>query len=128
MQKTEPEVENNDASRPLGEDDSASRPYRESTWTGYENHPDNPAASFAGRGPKGYVRSDERIHEDVCERLTDAPDVDASDVTVTIAQGEITLAGEVVDRTAKHRTEEIAENVRGVRTVHNELRVRRPPA
>jgi hypothetical protein len=32
-----------------------------------------PSRGFAGRGPKGYQRSDERIREDICERLADDP-------------------------------------------------------
>src|SRR6185436_14031856 len=31
----------------------------------------------AGKGPKGYKRSDERIHDEVCERLTHHPLIDA---------------------------------------------------
>jgi hypothetical protein len=34
----------------------------------------------AGRGPKGYQRSDERIKEDICDCLTRDPDVDASEI------------------------------------------------
>src|SRR6185503_8363040 len=33
---------------------------------------------YAGRGPRGYQRTDERIREDVCDRLTDDPRIDAS--------------------------------------------------
>jgi hypothetical protein len=78
-----------------------------------------------GKGPKGYSRSDDRIRDDVCERLTYDPDVDASDVTVTVSQGEVTLAGEVEDRKSKRRAEDIIEDVPGVRDVHNQLRSRK---
>src|SRR5215207_3226657 len=36
-----------------------------------------PAISHIGQGPKGYTRSDERMLEDVCERLTQNASVDA---------------------------------------------------
>ena len=36
-----------------------------------------------GQPPKGYTRSDERIREDVCERLTHE-DVDAGNVEVSV--------------------------------------------
>ena len=42
---------------------------------------------FAGRGPKGYHRSDERIREDVSDRLTDHPDIDATEIEVTVHEG-----------------------------------------
>jgi osmotically-inducible protein OsmY len=80
---------------------------------------------FFGRGPKGYHRSDARINEDVCDRLTDAPDIDASNVEVRVANGEVTLSGTVFDRNEKHRAEDLIENVSGVREVHNNLRVSR---
>jgi osmotically-inducible protein OsmY len=79
---------------------------------------------FAGRGPKGYTRSDERILEDIHQRLTDHPEVDASEIDVQISGGEVTLSGTVDHRHAKRLAEDIAEEVRGVREVHNQLRVK----
>ncbi len=38
----------------------------------------------AGRGPKGYRRSDDRIREDVNERLTEHPQIDATEIEVTL--------------------------------------------
>lgn len=78
---------------------------------------------YAGRGPRGYQRSDERIREDVCDRLSVDPWVDATDIEVTVLKGEVTLAGTVRDRNDKRRTEDLIENVSGVREVHNNLRV-----
>jgi osmotically-inducible protein OsmY len=77
-----------------------------------------------GRGPKGYQRSDARIHEEVCDRLTYS-DVDAENVEVTVANGEVTLSGSVRDRWDKRRAEDLAEEVGGVREVHNSIRVAR---
>lgn len=79
--------------------------------------------SFRGRGPKGYQRSDERIREDVCERLTDDDYIDASDMEVTVSAGTVTLAGTVDGRSTKRRAEDLAESVTGVRDVLNQLRV-----
>jgi len=76
-----------------------------------------------GRGPKGYIRSDERIHEDVCERLTEDRFIDASDVEVAVKDGEVTLSGTVASRGLKRRAEDLAELASGVRHVQNNLRV-----
>lgn len=78
---------------------------------------------FTGRGPKGYARSDERIWEDVNERLEQHGEIDASEVTVRVSAGEVTLEGAVDDRSTKRLAEDVAESVRGVRDVHNRLRV-----
>jgi hypothetical protein len=78
---------------------------------------------YSGRGPKGWQRSDDRIREDVNERLTDHPDVDASEIEVQVNNGEVTLSGTVEERRAKRLAEDIAESVSGVREVHNQLRV-----
>lgn len=77
-----------------------------------------------GRGPKGYQRSDTRILEDVCDRLTYS-EVDAGDIEVHVSNGEVTLSGTVRDRWDKRRAEDIAEEVPGVRDVHNNIRVDR---
>ncbi len=80
--------------------------------------------TFAGKGPKGFVRTDARVHEDVCELLMEHPEVDASDIEVTVNNGEVTLAGTVVERRQKRLAEDMAEEVMGVRFVENRLRVR----
>jgi osmotically-inducible protein OsmY len=81
------------------------------------------AGRFAGRGPKSYQRGDERVREDVCDRLTADPRVDASNITVGVQGGEVTLEGTVDDRAMKRRAEDTAEEVGGVRQVHNRLTV-----
>jgi hypothetical protein len=79
---------------------------------------------FAGRGPRGYKRSDERIKEEICDRLTAHGLLDASDVEVQAQNGEATLTGYVDSREAKRAAEDCVEDVVGVREVHNHLRIR----
>ncbi|MFL5686351.1 MAG: BON domain-containing protein [Chloroflexota bacterium] len=78
---------------------------------------------FAGRGPKGYQRSDERIREDVSDRLTEHGDLDASGIEVEVSQGVVTLTGFVDDRWGKRLAEDVVEQVAGVHDVMNQLRV-----
>lgn len=78
-----------------------------------------------GRGPKGYMRSDERIREDVCERLMQGW-MNAENVDVQVKGGEVTLLGTVERREEKRAIEDVAEAVLGVKEVHNQLRVSRP--
>jgi osmotically-inducible protein OsmY len=77
-----------------------------------------------GRGPKGYRRSDERIKEDVNDRLSDDYYLDASDVEVSVQNTEVTLTGTVQNRNDKRRAEDLAESVSGVTNVENRLRVK----
>ena len=81
--------------------------------------------NHTGRGPKGYRRSDDRIREDVCDRLTDDPQIDASDIEVAVINAEVTLTGMAREREDKRRAEDIAESISGVREVHNSLRLKR---
>jgi len=76
-----------------------------------------------GKGPKGYIRSDERIKEDISDRLSDHDDIDASEVEVTVNQGEVILSGTVNDRYEKRIAEECAEQVSGVTNVENRIRL-----
>lgn len=76
-----------------------------------------------GKGPKGYRRSDERIREEVCEMLTENPEIDASEMEVEVHQGMVTLTGSVESRRMKRMTEDLAERIAGVRDVRNELRI-----
>jgi osmotically-inducible protein OsmY len=77
-----------------------------------------------GRGPSGYRRSDERIREDVNDRLCDDSWLDATNIEVHVHEGEVTLNGAVHDRHDKRHAEDLAERVSGVRHVQNNLRLK----
>jgi len=109
-----------------GEGDERSSRYIGSgagAWRGGQGWNDERSGPYAGRGPKGYHRSDGRIHEDVCERLTEHPSIDASDIEVNVSNGDVTLTGQVESRAVKHLTEVMVETVSGVKDVHNQLRI-----
>jgi len=78
---------------------------------------------YQGRGPKGYRRSDDRIREDVNDRLSEGY-LDATEIEVQVTSGEVVLIGTVDSRMDKRRAEAIADNVSGVNNVENRLRVR----
>jgi osmotically-inducible protein OsmY len=93
-------------------------------WSGRADaRPRQSAGGFAGRGPKGYQRSDERLREEVSDRLMADDQIDASDIEVDVQNGEVKLTGTVPDRWAKRRAEDCAEQVMGVRDVMNQIRV-----
>jgi len=75
-----------------------------------------------GKGPKNYKRSEERIKEDVSDKLSDDSFLDASGIEVEVNGSEVTLSGTVDSRYSKHRAEDIAEDVTGVTHVQNNLR------
>lgn len=79
---------------------------------------------YRGVGPRSYVRSDERIAEDLNERLTDDEDLDAGDINVRVSDGKVTLEGSVGNRWMKHRAEDIADSCAGVKEVENRVVVR----
>ncbi len=81
------------------------------------------AGGHRGRGPKGYQRSDARILEDVNDRLTEDPHLDASEIEVRVENREVTLAGTVNSRSEKRHAEDLAESVSGVAHVQNNLRI-----
>jgi osmotically-inducible protein OsmY len=90
---------------------------------GMERRSFRPEGPHRGRGPRGYVRSPARIYEDLCDRLTDNPFVDASDIEVLVAGTEVTLSGLVKDPIALRQAQAIAEEVAGVTHVHNQLQL-----
>ena len=78
---------------------------------------------FTGRGPKGYTRSDERIREDVSDRLEQHGEIDASEIEVRVSNGEVTLEGTVEDRWMKRMAEDLVEECSGVKQVNNRIRI-----
>jgi osmotically-inducible protein OsmY len=83
------------------------------------------AGIHRGKGPKGYKRSDERIREEINERLSDDDQVDASEIVVSVSEGEVSLGGTVSDRASKRRAEDIVEEIYGVTNVENRIRIGR---
>lgn len=101
----------------FGDDDAARRRERDMRQSGGQT-------SYRGKGPKNYRRSDERIGDDINDRLTDYPYLDASDIETEVKGGEVVLTGTVESRYAKRMAEDIVEDVSGVSHVENRLRVR----
>lgn len=97
----------------FGDDDAERRVNRDER----QNH--------RGKGPKNYKRSEDRIMEDVCVRLSEHPDIDASDIMVTVDGTEVTLTGTIDSKQAKRKAEDICESVTGVSEVHNQLRMKK---
>ncbi|WP_225968577.1 BON domain-containing protein [Ensifer canadensis] len=84
---------------------------------------ESPLGPFQGRGPKAYPRSDCSIEEVVKDRLTLAGTLDATEIEVSVYSGEVVLSGTVNSKSARRQAEEIAEGVRSVSHVRNNLRV-----
>jgi osmotically-inducible protein OsmY len=76
-------------------------------------------------------RSDERLREDLRDRLTAHPAIDAREVKVEVSDGRVVLRGSVPDRRSKYHAEDLAEDLPGVVEVDNRLHVTpagmRPP-
>lgn len=78
---------------------------------------------LSGLGPRGYRRSDERILEEVCERLTRHGQVDASEVEVSVQDGVVTLRGSIPHQAMLRQAQVTAAGVGGVVAVRNLLRL-----
>jgi len=89
----------------------------------FDNRSQTRTGRFSGVGPKDYKRSDERIQEEVCERLCHDSSIDASNIDVSVKDGLVTLAGSVEDRNTKRMAEACVEELSGVKDVTNNIRV-----
>ena len=74
----------------------------------------------------GDRRPDERIQDEVSERLAAEPGGAMEQVQVDVVDGEVTLAGIVDSPEARRRAEDVAGGVADVVAVVNNLRVRQP--
>lgn len=72
------------------------------------------------------MKSDRDIERDVKEELEWNPDLDTSDIAVSVKDGVVTLAGFVKSYTDKYEAEAAAKRVSGVKGVANDLEVRLP--
>jgi len=80
-------------------------------------------ASYRGRGPRGYRPSDERLREIICERLTDHPRIDASDVEIDVQSGIVHLSGAIPDHAMKQALLELVGQIYGVSGVVDRINV-----
>jgi osmotically-inducible protein OsmY len=72
------------------------------------------------------MRSDSDIRRDVEDELRWDPDIDATDIAVTVKNGVVTLAGFVRSYMQEYQAEADAKRVAGVTAVANDLEVRLP--
>jgi osmotically-inducible protein OsmY len=72
------------------------------------------------------MRSDREIEQDVRDELQWDPDLDATDIAVSVKSGVVTLAGFVKSYTDKYEAEAAAKRVAGVVGVANDVEVRLP--
>lgn len=100
------------------------RSYDPGMYAAFQGQGRDEPRGFRGHGPKDYKRSDERMREDVCDRLADSDAVDARGISVEVANGEVTLSGHVTSRQAKRAAEDAVENCSGILHVQNNLRIR----
>ena len=72
------------------------------------------------------MRSDEDIKGDVEQELRWNPDIDPTDIAVSVKDGVVTLTGFVRSYAQKWEAEQTVKRVAGVRAVANDLEVRVP--
>jgi osmotically-inducible protein OsmY len=72
------------------------------------------------------MRSDIDIKRDVEAELRWNPDIDATDIAVSVKNGVVTLSGFVRSYAQKYEAEQTAKRVNGVAAVANDIEVRLP--
>lgn len=76
-----------------------------------------------GRTLGGVTEADAALRDSVVVRLGEDPFLDATDIQVSVAGGEVSLDGTVTARSDKRRAEDLAKAVDGVTQVHDSLKV-----
>lgn len=74
------------------------------------------------------TRSNEEIKKDVVDQLCWDARVDASDIRITVSDGEVVLSGTVPNYTAYQAADENAWCMSGVRNVRNDIAIKYPTA
>jgi osmotically-inducible protein OsmY len=72
------------------------------------------------------MKSDSEIERDVKDELSWDPDLDATDIAVSVKKGVVTLTGFVRSYTDKFEAEAAAKRVSGVVAIANDIEVRMP--
>jgi osmotically-inducible protein OsmY len=72
------------------------------------------------------AKTDSEIEQDVKDELNWDPDIDATDIAVSVKKGVVTLTGFAKSFTDKYEAEAAAKRVAGVIAVANDIEVRMP--
>jgi osmotically-inducible protein OsmY len=80
-------------------------------------------AGYAGKGPRGWTLRDERLIEEVSDRLMEDRLLDARHIEVSASAGVVTLAGDVPGASDVAHAEMLVRGTAGVLDVVNRLRV-----
>lgn len=84
--------------------------------------------SYKGHGPIGYRPRDERIQELLCERLTEHPGIDATEISVAVDSGIVKVQGTVKSDRMKRTLLQTIRGSLGVIGVLDDIDVdERPP-
>jgi hyperosmotically inducible protein len=67
--------------------------------------------------------SDDKIYDQVRQKLANDPDVKGAGFKVTVKNGAVTLEGTVHDAHGHDKAEKIAKKVKGVTSVNNQLKI-----
>jgi len=70
--------------------------------------------------------SNDYIRQEVNDHLVQHNYIDATEVVVSVKDGEVTLEGSVPDDDQKKYAEEVAQKVAGVKQVRNLLKIKKP--
>lgn len=73
------------------------------------------------KGPRGYMRDDHSLEEDVCETLRLNSSIDPSELSVEVSKGIVFLKGFVSNLEMKKLVHSSVENISGVVDVKNLL-------
>jgi osmotically-inducible protein OsmY len=84
---------------------------------------DKAVGDHSGQGPNAKIDTDARIRDELNQRLTADPQIDASLVEVEVAAGAVVLSGSVSTTAERRRAEDLAMGVTGVSQVNNRLLV-----
>jgi hypothetical protein len=79
--------------------------------------------SYRGRSPKGYRPRDERIQELLCERLTEHPSIDPSEIVIDVECGIVKVRGTVASEAMKRTLMQTIRSSLGVIGVLDEIEV-----
>lgn len=97
--------------------------FRQTERSYFDARGDEASGPHRGRGPRGWSPSDDRIREEVSDALMEDRLLDARGIEVEVADGAVTLRGEVGGHSDPQLAERIARGVAGVKDVTTELSV-----